>query len=118
MAGRRWLPRCGALTRRGTFCLASPVLNPDGSIRNGRCRNHAGCSTGPKTPEGKARCTAGRLKAYAARRAQGLPAIMRKPKREPAATPSRPVGFPPETPEQRRERVLADLRKRYPARGF
>jgi hypothetical protein len=50
MAGRGyWLPRCGALTRRGTYCLMKPVLNPDGSIRNGRCKFHAGCSTGPKT---------------------------------------------------------------------
>ena len=75
MAGRRyWLPKCGAMTRLGRPCRARPVLNADGSVRNGRCRNHAGCSTGPRTIEGHARCLAGRLKLYAARRAAGLPA--------------------------------------------
>jgi hypothetical protein len=84
MAGRRnWLPRCGALTRRGTYCLMKPVLNEDGRIRNGRCRLHAGCSTGPRTLEGKARCTAGRQRLYDERRAAGLPCVQRKPKPAP-----------------------------------
>ncbi|MFC0387571.1 HGGxSTG domain-containing protein [Roseomonas vinacea] len=29
---------------------------------NGRCRMHGGASTGPRTPEGQARCRAARLK--------------------------------------------------------
>lgn len=37
--------RCGAKTRRGTSCK-SPAM------RNGRCRMHGGCSTGPKTKDG------------------------------------------------------------------
>jgi hypothetical protein len=41
-------PRCGAKTRRGTLCMAP-------AMKNGRCRMHGGCSTGPKTPEGLAR---------------------------------------------------------------
>ncbi|HAB36963.1 MAG TPA: hypothetical protein DCE52_02985 [Rhodobacteraceae bacterium] len=43
------IPRCGAKTRDGHPCR-SPAM------KNGRCRLHGGCSTGPKTPEGRARC--------------------------------------------------------------
>jgi hypothetical protein len=119
MAGRHnYLPRCGALTRRGTFCLAKPVLNPDGSIRNGRCRNHAGCSTGPRTVAGHARCLAGRLELYRRRRAAGLPAINRRPKVAPAASTSPPKWTWTESPEGRRQRVLEMLRIRYPEGGF
>lgn len=39
--------RCEARTRKGTPCKAQ-------AMRNGRCRNHGGMSTGPRTPEGKA----------------------------------------------------------------
>ena len=39
---------CGAKTRRGTMCVAT-------AMKNGRCKNHGGLSTGPKTPEGKAK---------------------------------------------------------------
>src|SRR5262249_10836138 len=39
---------CGARTRQGRAC-ERPAL------KNGRCRNHGGLSTGPTTPEGKAR---------------------------------------------------------------
>jgi len=45
-------PRCGAKTRKGTPCQAP------GSGRGGRCRNHGGLSTGPRTPEGRARAAA------------------------------------------------------------
>ncbi|MCP4611080.1 MAG: hypothetical protein GY845_20415 [Planctomycetes bacterium] len=38
-------PRCGAMTRKGTSCLAS-------AMTNGRCRMHGGKSTGPRTQEG------------------------------------------------------------------
>jgi hypothetical protein len=46
-------PRCGARTRQATPCR-SPAM------RNGRCRMHGGCSTGPRTEEGLARVTAAR----------------------------------------------------------
>lgn len=42
---------CGAKTRKGTPCKAL-------ALRNGRCKFHGGMSTGPKTPEGKARALA------------------------------------------------------------
>lgn len=38
--------KCGAKTRKGTSCQAKGLLN-------GRCRNHGGMSTGPRTPEGR-----------------------------------------------------------------
>jgi hypothetical protein len=47
---------CGAKTRRGTMCVAT-------GMRNGRCKNHGGMSTGAKTPEGKAKCLS-KLKQY------------------------------------------------------
>ncbi len=43
--------RCGARTRRGTPCKRK-------ALRNGRCRNHGGMSSGAKTPEGKRRSLA------------------------------------------------------------
>lgn len=46
-------PRCGAETRKRTPCQRKVVLG-----RN-RCPNHGGLSTGPKTPEGKARAAQG-----------------------------------------------------------
>lgn len=42
-------PRCEAQTREGTPCKLKVVLGQD------RCRLHGGCSTGPKTPSGRAR---------------------------------------------------------------
>ena len=49
--------RCGAHSRStGKPCCAM-------ALANGRCRNHGGVSTGPKTPEGKARALAN-LKQY------------------------------------------------------
>ena len=39
--------RCGAFARStGCPCQAQ-------SLRNGRCKNHGGLSTGPRTPEGR-----------------------------------------------------------------
>lgn len=48
-ARKAWPTTCGSRTRNGGKCKARPV--------NGkrRCRYHGGLSTGPKTPEGKAR---------------------------------------------------------------
>jgi hypothetical protein len=47
--------RCGARTRGGGICQTP-------GMRNGRCRMHGGASTGPRTPEGIARCTAAATK--------------------------------------------------------
>ncbi len=41
--------RCGARTRTGAPCKAKAIL------KSGRCRNHGGLSTGPKTDDGKVR---------------------------------------------------------------
>lgn len=41
--------RCGAKTRKGTPCRCLPVMNRK------RCIYHGGCSTGPRTAEGRAR---------------------------------------------------------------
>lgn len=41
-------PRCLAKNRKQTLCQ-SPAM------QNGRCRFHGGKSTGPRTPEGKAK---------------------------------------------------------------
>jgi len=40
---------CGARTRAGTPCKSRTIY------QSGRCKNHGGMSTGPKTAEGKAR---------------------------------------------------------------
>jgi hypothetical protein len=40
---------CGAKTRQGTPCKNTRLY------KNGRCKNHGGLSTGPRTEEGKAR---------------------------------------------------------------
>jgi hypothetical protein len=42
---------CGAKTRKGTKCKRRDLYE------NGRCPLHGGLSTGPTTPEGKARVT-------------------------------------------------------------
>jgi len=40
---------CGARTKRGTLCQSRDLY------RSGRCKNHGGMSTGPRSAEGKAR---------------------------------------------------------------
>jgi hypothetical protein len=83
MTGRRyWLPKCGAVTRQGRPCKRKPVLLPDGRVRNGRCINHGGVSTGPKKHHD--RCTAGRVALYKRRRAAG-----HRPQAETRATDKR-----------------------------
>jgi hypothetical protein len=49
---KRERPRCGARTRAGGTCKAPALPEKE------RCRLHGGLSTGPKTPEGKARTLA------------------------------------------------------------
>ena len=49
-------PRCGAKCRDGHPCRAPAVWDVLANApRNGRCRMHGGGSTGPRTPEGRAR---------------------------------------------------------------
>ncbi len=50
-------PQCGAKCRDGHACKAPAMLDLKYRcyVRNGRCRNHGGLSTGARTPEGKAR---------------------------------------------------------------
>lgn len=59
--GKRWSegwrlprverPRCGARTRKGTPCQRQ-------ALKNGRCPNHGGLSTGPNSSDGRARIAA------------------------------------------------------------
>ena len=49
-------PRCEARTRKGSSCQKPPLKGKS------RCRLHGGLSTGPKTPEGKARIAAAHWK--------------------------------------------------------
>jgi hypothetical protein len=56
--------RCNAKTRKGEPCQARGLGN------GGRCRFHGGASTGPKTPEGKARSLAAAREGYVRWRAQ------------------------------------------------
>jgi hypothetical protein len=46
---RKQRPFCGAKTRKGLLCVARAVPG------SRRCRMHGGASTGPRTPEGRAR---------------------------------------------------------------
>lgn len=48
--------RCGAKTRRGSACLKPALKNKT------RCQLHGGKSTGPRTPDGKARVVAANTK--------------------------------------------------------
>jgi hypothetical protein len=59
--GMRRKITCGAKTRKGTPCQAK-------ALANGRCRNHGGLSTGPRTAEGKARSLAALARANKVRR--------------------------------------------------
>ena len=55
-------PVCGAKTRRGTPCQRKFLL------RGGRCPNHGGCSTGPRTVEGRASISRAMKERWAAKR--------------------------------------------------
>lgn len=66
----RWFRRqilCDAHARTtGKPCRAS-------AMRNGRCKLHGGMSTGPRTPEGRARCIAATRARHARHRAKNAP---------------------------------------------
>ena len=57
-------PVCGARNRRGQPCQSKKLL------RGGKCKFHGGLSTGPKTPEGLARCAEAGRRTAALRRAR------------------------------------------------
>jgi transcriptional regulator with XRE-family HTH domain len=59
-------PRCGAINRDGANCRAKAVKGKT------RCRLHGGLSTGPRTPEGRARLAEAMRERWAVRR-RGLP---------------------------------------------
>ena len=69
-------PRCGARCRDGHPCQAPAVWDrANDRPRNGRCRLHGGCSTGPRTPDGRRRSREGARKGgrvSAERRRRGL----------------------------------------------
>jgi len=61
-------PPCGARCRDGHACVAPAVWSTStGAPRNGRCRMHGGLSTGPRTPDGRARVAAATRAANVAR---------------------------------------------------
>jgi hypothetical protein len=61
-------PQCGARCRDGHPCAAPAVWSAStGAARNGRCRMHGGLSTGPRTPDGRARVAAATRAANVAR---------------------------------------------------
>lgn len=63
-------PFCGARTRAGTPCKARVCQKPGGKLST-RCKLHGGKSTGPRTPEGRARIAeSNRARAQARREAQ------------------------------------------------
>jgi len=53
-ARRKDRPECGARCRDGHACWARVTLDSNGRARS-RCKMHGGCSTGPRTPEGRAK---------------------------------------------------------------
>jgi hypothetical protein len=55
---KRERPLCGARSRRGTECQRR-------ALDNGRCRNHGGLSTGPKTAAGRQRISEGQRRRWA-----------------------------------------------------
>ena len=62
---------CGARTRTGLPCRRK------GWGKGGRCPNHGGRSTGPRTPEGRARISTALKARWAARRTSGATTLRR-----------------------------------------
>lgn len=56
-------PKRGEWARCGAHCKSTGKPCRARALENGRCKYHGGLSTGPKTPEGKARALAN-LKQY------------------------------------------------------
>ena len=71
-------PACGAKCRDGHACKAPAMLDLKYrcSIRNGRCRNHGGLSTGARTPEGKKRVDAARVRRWQRHREAQILAVL------------------------------------------
>ena len=59
--------RCGAKTKRGTPCRSRALPGKR------RCKYHGGASTGPRTPEGRARLSEAMRKRWAERKSRETP---------------------------------------------
>jgi DNA-binding XRE family transcriptional regulator len=68
--GRSQPRRCGARTRLGRPCIRK-------ALTNGRCPNHGGLSTGPKTEAGRQRISHVQKRRWAASRSAGTQAEVR-----------------------------------------
>jgi hypothetical protein len=122
MAGKQWSAlRCGAHLSGGRICNGR-------ALANGRCKWHSGKITPyhmrPISPEGierireasRARMLAA-WEGYREAKAKGLPLPRLGNKKRQAGIVEAP-GLPPETAEQRRSRIIDDLRRRFPDGGF
>lgn len=89
---KRDRPLCGARCRDGHRCQARAVWDKDQDCAvNGRCRNHGGFSSGPKTQAGKQRiAAAARQRAQARHRVQAE-AVERAAPWQPIRTPWQPL---------------------------
>ena len=91
--------RCGAMTRQGHPCAMTVVPG------KARCRLHGGLSSGPKTPEGRARIAAAQK-----RRWEKLRASSPEPLPAPAPLPSAtPETAPPARRSWRRKKRLSGM---------
>jgi hypothetical protein len=82
-------PRCGARCRSGHPCRAPVCVRPGRRELATRCRLHGGLSTGPRTPEGRARsAAAAREGLQRAREARLAPRLTRAPAPAPASSAS------------------------------
>ena len=122
MVGKNaWAPPCGARTRAGGSCLARVVVGPQGP--RSRCRMHGGhLQSGKQTPEGRKSISDAmqkRMRAFwSAWREAGKPPLpwreslrTAKPRAQPTI-PSAPAA------DERRARVIAELKRRWPDRDW
>ena len=126
LTGHQWQrPICSAWAKsRNRPCRRRVVMRPDGRPHT-VCRSHGGLTPPyedrPISEAGKQRISAAARamwQRYRRDKALGLPTPkIGRPKRQ-AATPRLAKWQWEETPEQRRERVLQDLRRRFPDGGF
>jgi hypothetical protein len=123
MVGKNaWAPPCGARTRAGGSCLARVVIGPEGP--RSRCRMHGGhLLSGKQTPAGRKRISDAvrkrMLAFWDAWREQGKPTLPWADRLR-TAKPMRPATSPPalSTDEQRKARVKAELKRRWPDRNW